>query len=340
MIKTQRRSRIFPSLRNVKTAVVSRPWLFHGLLKAINLPVIGDIYDFFYLKRVKAKALGSLRQIVIEPNNVCNLACIMCPYPDMERPKATMPLDLFQSIVDQAKEMGCLEVGLQQYNEPYTDKLLFDRIRHVRAHGMHCYYYSNGTLLLQNDNIAKTLADPPNLICFSLDGFTKETFEKIRVKGDRDKTYAGIEALYHERNRRGMTEPRIEIFFTLLEENRHELHEFQEYWKNRADFVSIFPVDARKDERFVKLDYQKLKAYPCFNQAEIIVLSNGTLALCCFDVNGGFEIGDLRHQTLREIISGRKFRGILESHFQRHGQPEMCLKCSKLRIDSAFYWWF
>ncbi len=340
MIKTEPQRRLLPRLRDIKTAIVTRPWLFHNMLRVINLPIIGHLYDMVYLRVARAKVTGKLRQIVIEPNNVCNLACIMCPYPDMERTKETMPLDLFQSIVTQAKELGAKEVGLQQYNEPYTDKLIYDRIRFVRQNGLRCYYYSNGTLLLQQNHIDRTLNDPPNLICFSIDGFTKETYEKIRVKADRDTVYNGIEALYNERNKRGLKEPRIEIFFTLTEHNRHELTAFQKHWADRSDYVSVFPVDGRKDEKFVSMNFKRLKAYPCFNRAEVIVLSNGTLALCCFDVNGGFELGDLRKQPLKEILNSGRFQTILDAHLNRTGHPEACLNCSKLKIDSAFYWWF
>jgi radical SAM protein with 4Fe4S-binding SPASM domain len=326
--------------REAKNFIVSHPLVFNSFIRAINLPVLGHIYDFFYFRRVRKKAHGKVRQLSIEPNNICNLKCIMCPYPDMTRPKETMSMELFKSIIDQSAELGCEEVLLMLYNEPYIDKMLFERIKYVREKGLLCSYYSNGTLLKQNNNIEKTLETPPDLICFSLDGFSKEVMEKIRVNANRDTVYSGINALLEERNRRGLTEPRIEIYFTLTDINRHELKVFRNYWRERADFVSIFPVDGRRSEEFVKLNYKRLKPYPCFNKSELYVHSSGQLALCCFDYNGGMDVGDLKKKPLKEILESPNFTRYLDSHYHRKRDMEVCKNCSKLYIDSAFYWWF
>jgi MoaA/NifB/PqqE/SkfB family radical SAM enzyme len=326
--------------REIKNVIVSHPLIFNSLIRAINLPVLGDIYDYIYFRQVRKKDHGGMRQLLIEPNNICNLKCIMCPYPDMTRPKETMPMELFKSIVDQAAELGCKEVMLMLYNEPYTDKFLFERIEYVRKKGLLCSYYSNGTLLKQNDNIPKTLETPPDLICFSVDGFSKEVFEKIRVNANRDTVYSGIHELFEERNRRGLVKPRIEIYYTLNEFNQHELKTFKKYLQGRADFVSIFPIDSRRSDEFVKLNYKRLKPYPCFNKSEIHVHSSGKIALCCFDSDGGMNIGDLNKQSLKEILASPNFNRILESHYHRKRDMKVCNNCSKLYIDSAFYWWF
>lgn len=112
--------------RYLKNMIVSDKRAIMFFLTIINLPVIGDIYDFFYFRFIVKKMESLPFQLTIEPNNICNLRCIMCPYKRMKRKKETMPMNLFKKAIDEAKELGVKDVHLTQYNEPFTDKQLFE----------------------------------------------------------------------------------------------------------------------------------------------------------------------------------------------------------------------
>ena len=112
-----------------------------------------------------------------------------------------------------------------------------------------------------------------------------------------------------------------------------------EFWKNKCDFASIYPADSRESGKFVRINYRKMKPYPCFNPKRLLVLSNGKVALCCVDIDGDVILGDLNKQTLKEIVNSRKFQQISESQMNRKCNIPMCHSCSKFYIDSAFTWW-
>lgn len=329
---------IFNFLRNIKNRIVSgrRSMLF--FVKLVNMPVLGNIYDFFYLRMIRNKINKSDVMVTIEPNNICNLRCIMCPYKRMERKKETMSMPLFKKIVNEAKELGCKEIHLTQYNEPFTDLDIFRRINYIRKSGMKSSFYSNATLL--NEKIInQILENPPDLIRFSVDGAKKETFESIRVGANYEKVVENIKKLFHERNKMGQKLPVIEVYFTAFDRNRGEIDDFLKIWKGNCDFTSIYPVDSRESGQFVGFNYKKLKSYPCFNPKKVLVLSSGKVDMCCVDIDGEATLGDLKKQTLKEILNSEKYKQVYESQMGRNFDLPMCRNCSKFYIDSAFIWW-
>jgi len=256
----------------------------------------------------------------------------------MKRKKETMSMDLFKKIVDEAKEIGCKHIHLTQYNEPFTDKLIFERIKHIRQKRMESSFYSNA-MLLDDEKIKNILKNPPDLIRFSVDGVKKETFESIRVNANFERVTNNIKKLYKERNLKKQKFPVIEVFFTVLEKNKKECKQFLKSWKDNCDFASLYPADSRESRDFVGLDYKKLKPYPCFNPKRVLVLSNCKVALCCVDIDGDIILGDLKKQNLKELLNSSAYKKIYESQMNRTCDIKMCKNCSKFYIDSAFQWW-
>lgn len=330
--------KFFNLIRKIKNNIVRNRTNVKFFIFIINLPLLGNIYDYFYFKHIKKTITKSDIFVTIEPNNICNLKCIMCPYQRMKRKKETMSLVLFKKIVDEAKELGCKEIHLTQYNEPFTDKLLFKRLSYIREKGMKSSFYSNA-MLLDSVKREKLLKAPADLIRFSIDGIKKETQESIRKGSNYEMVVENVTSLYKERNKAGQKLPIIEVFFTFLENNKNEAKEFQRFWKDKCDFISIYPADSRESNKFVGINYKKLKPYPCFNPKRITVLSNGKVTLCCIDMDGGIVLGDLKKQSLKEIFNSKRYKEIYESQLKRECKIPLCLGCSKYYLDSAFSWW-
>lgn len=325
-------------LRILKNKLILNTSLLAFFVKAINAPVVGSIYDFFYFKHIRNRVQNSKLSLTIEPNNICNLKCVMCPYKRMKRKKETMSMALFKKIVDEANELGCIDVHLTQYNEPFTDRHLFERLSYLRKMNMRSWFYSNAMLLDKNLR-EELLKNPADLVRFSVDGAKKETLESIRVGTDYNKVVGNITKLYEERNKLGKKLPIIEVFFTLLEQNKNEASDFLKFWDGKCDFASIYPADSRESGRHVNLNYKNFKPYPCFNPKRVLVLSNGKVALCCVDIDGRVELGDTNNQTLKEIINSKKFQEIHSLQMKRNCNIALCKNCSKLYIDSMFSWW-
>ncbi len=302
------------------------------------------VYDRIYTRRINSvlKGIQLPQAISIETFNLCNLKCIMCPYKDMTRSKTTMSMDLFKKVVMDTKKMGIKTVILSFYNEPFLDPQIFERIEFARKEGMYTMFYSNGTVLGEG-KIEKLLENPPNKIIFSFDGGTKETYEKIRVNGKFEVVTGNIKRLLEERNRRGMSEPRVEVNCTIQKENYRELEAFKELWDGVADGYDFGIVDNREGEGHEgDLGVERSRVvYPCRRLwNEMIVLSSGKIALCCVDFDGKVILGDANNQSLEEVWNGELYSKIRGLHQQKMGDKvALCRGCSKLYRAAQVAWW-
>ncbi len=118
-------------------ASITKPWIFKVFSYLISLPLIGQAYEYFYSKKIQ-KIITHYEsspgyQVALEPLNVCNIECTMCPYPDMEREKTLMPMDLYKKIIDGVVAFGYTRLNLTHYNEPFLDKNLFERVRYAKT---------------------------------------------------------------------------------------------------------------------------------------------------------------------------------------------------------------
>ncbi len=324
----------------MKTNFAAKKVFFTG----INAPLLSRAYKKAYTRKIKGK-LKNFKYppaISIEPYNVCNLKCIMCPYKKMTRPKSLMPMDLFKKIANNAARLGIGEINMTFYNEPFIDPLVFERIRYVRSLGLRIIFYSNATVL-NDDKIAKVLKDPPDVIRFSFDGATKEVYEKIRRGANFDIAKANILKLASERNRQGLKLPRIEVNFTIQKDNSKQAKEFRDFWKKRVDSVDFGIFDNRVEENLIgNMDVKAPKfVYPCRRiWREITVMSSGKVALCCIDYDGSVIVGDLNSQTIEEVWNSPKFEAIRKSHLQGNGNKiPLCKSCTHLGRQSMYSWW-
>ena len=97
------------------------------------------------------------------------------------------------------------------YGSFILGKELWDRLEYADKVGCkNLVLNSNGSLLGKDNNIDNVLNSP--LKRFSLDGFKKETFEKIRTKGKYDEVYPAVEKLCNERSKELNTYNHSSIF--------------------------------------------------------------------------------------------------------------------------------
>jgi hypothetical protein len=106
------------------------------------------------------------------------------------------------------------------------------------------------------------------------------TYEKIRKGSNFEKTMKNILALVKYRNRRGLNKPFITIRMAVCEDNRKEIHKFENFWKGIVDAVYIGKADNRRWK-----NRKGGKSYPChllWDQLNVLV--DRRVPLCCKDL--------------------------------------------------------
>jgi MoaA/NifB/PqqE/SkfB family radical SAM enzyme len=178
----------------------------------------------------------------------CNFRCTMCEvssWPNMTRAK-DMPLRCFQRIIDE--QYGLLEIKIQGLGEPTMGgDVYFEMIRYARAQPIWVRTTTNASRLHLKDYYAKLIDADPCEVQISIDGATKETFEKIRVGGvfERVKTNCQLVNAYDmdAPSRWIMPRRRTKMWTVVQRDNQHELEALVELAKELGFDNQVFSLD-------------------------------------------------------------------------------------------------
>ncbi|MBI4020057.1 MAG: SPASM domain-containing protein [Candidatus Aenigmarchaeota archaeon] len=302
-------------------------------------PLVG----YAYRRRMESKIKGMHSfppGLLVETINTCNAKCTMCPYPAMTRKKEFMPMELYKKIVDEAAGQGVKRFQLNATNEPLTDPLIFKRIQYAREKGITgTRFFSNGSLL--SEEKAKALLESGlELLIISLDGATKEVYEKVRVGLDYDTVIANITRFLEMRKAGGYQYPKVELHMTVSKANTSEAEAFVSKFKQLADVVTTTIAHdwagQTQENNPLHVITNPVPATPCRKLwFDFNVLADGRVALCCLDYDGKVILGDVKSQSIMEIWNGEAYRKIRDAHVNGNQSTlNLCNTCHQR--DS---WW-
>jgi sulfatase maturation enzyme AslB (radical SAM superfamily) len=162
----------------------------------------------------------------------------MCHHPMMRRPKGVMPFELWRRCADQIRaEAPATECWLSFCGEPLMEpELLVEMLRYGRSIGLESLNVNTNGMLLTEDLVEPLLNSGAHLVVFGLDGFTRETYERIRLKGNRDVVYENVERFLKARGADG---PAVQVQFIEMSENWEEFDQFRAYWLERGAIVKF-----------------------------------------------------------------------------------------------------
>src|SRR5215471_68144 len=202
--------------------------------------------------------------------NTCNLDCIGCSLSDgrkiLQEPAAAMKIDIFEKIATEVFPY-LKEVALSCEAEP-TLHPQFRRVMQIIADKTE----RNAKLPVRMTTNA-TLLTPDRLdaifdagifgLSISIDGFTRETFAKVRKKGEIEKVYEAMDEIVRRKTalgRSGMDLPRLSINYTLMKSTLSEMIPLIEYSRrwNLELFAAthVYSVGARD------MTYESLADWP------------------------------------------------------------------------------
>ena len=271
--------------------------------------------------------LGAPLYIAWQVTNECNLACLHC-IEESGPGKAfrdELPDEQVFKVLEQAMD---LEVPYLSFSggEPMIHPRFFDMVEYVCGRNGQLKIETNGHYL-NPENCARLKALGVKAVQVSLDGASRQTFNRIRVRGDFDRVLEGV------RNLRAAGVP-IEVNFSPTSFNAQEIGaavdlaaELGAYsfytgrtmytgnavktWHrlapSEAQYDAFFEVLHRKTEEYrgrMRVHFHELGLLEELRYrlrhpaALLIVLPNGLVKL----INAlPFVCGDLRQQTLGEI---------------------------------------
>jgi radical SAM protein with 4Fe4S-binding SPASM domain len=286
-------------------------------------------------------------QIVIETTSVCNMKCVHCNHKIMQRPKFHMSDTLYCKIIDEIALISPdTEVWPTFYGEAFTlGDTLFERLRYARDKGLRkLVLNSNGKLLGRKDYIDQILTSGLKRFILSLDGFKKETFERIRVGGDRDKIYANVEKLLARKKELGLKFPIIQCQFSAMDENASEVADFRAFWELRGAEVKVRNMLSWTNSGDVvaqNLDYETDFRIACpWGNNTMAIHANGNIVACAVDYEGHFVAGNAQNESLASIWQNEHYTKLRKVHKEHRWNdlPEVCKTCPDWQAVGAEYY--
>lgn len=156
-----------------------------------------------------------------ESSSLCNFRCTMCILSERadSRPKQ-MTFENFKRSLDE--QPGLIEVKLQGLGEPLLNRDFFRMVRECVSRDIWVRTTTNGSLLDRDDNYKRMIDERIGEIQVSIDGATKETFEKIRHGSNFDKVIKNV-TLMNEYARTKEEQWRTSMWMLVQKDNFSEM---------------------------------------------------------------------------------------------------------------------
>jgi MoaA/NifB/PqqE/SkfB family radical SAM enzyme len=180
--------------------------------------------------------------VILDVTSRCNLKCVMCyfaatdrlsfpPY-DAEPGDGNMPLSVFEKI---AAEMfpRAWRVALGCAAEPMIHPEFREILAIAGRYGVPDLWFPTNLLALTPGSAGAIVDAGVRTVAASIDGTTRETYEKIRVPAKWERLLSRLELLKEVRRSSRKKRPRLRIIFTWMKSNRKELSDlpaFAAHW--------------------------------------------------------------------------------------------------------------
>lgn len=277
-------------------------------------------------------------EIRFEVTNKCNARCIMCPREKMNRHQGVLDLGLYKKVLDEAITYGAQKVSLENYGETFLDPHIFDRASYARSRGLEVYTITNGSLLTTES--CTSIVSLFNKIRISLYGMSKDVYDAIHRGLSFEAVTGNIERLFKAREK-SRSDINIEIYFLLMQENKHQMRAFLDKYEGRADAVSVWRPHNWGDGRTFRqpLDTKKVTCRrPAIGPVQ--VQWDGLVVPCCFDYDSRIVLGDLNTQTLYDVLHSKEYNDLRKAHetgdFSKYPFCNVCDQLQK-RDDVLVY---
>jgi MoaA/NifB/PqqE/SkfB family radical SAM enzyme len=350
MKKNNRKKTVDVLLEKIKFIVFDHPWMLQTIKHFFSNKVVANssVYKSLVMKKAKriAEENKACKQtIYIETALSCNSSCVFCAH-HYQNMNGIMSLDLFKKVIDESHEFGIKHVNLGIYGEILVDPGLFEKIAYLKKYDMTYGMVTNASLLSPEKVDRFFELGGLNYVNFSMNGFSKEVYEKTMVGLDRDVTYKNVLYFLREKEKRGRDDVIVTISAVLTKINKNDLKDFYRFWRKQKGIYMILPVELvdrmgkEYDGNIGKLGPMTKKTNwlsPCRAPCgSLMIYYDGTVGPCCVESDKRkLIIGDVNKQTIGEISTGQALSALRRCHLSGNRKDHPI--CGKCYLNSVWF---
>lgn len=330
-------------LETLKKFVFSHPELLQALKVFFSSKYVANstVYKWLVMRKVERyvrKSQEYRKTICVENTLSCNCRCVFCGH-HTKAMSGTMTRELYEKIIDDCHKCGIAHIVLTNYGEPMLDKQFFQRIEYLRKYEMTYGFFTNASLLTPDKVDRLFEMGGLTFINFSVNGFSREVYEKTMVGLNRDVAYEHVLHFLKKKEELHAADLRVAVSSVRTDLNRKDFKEWFAFWKKQEGVNIILPVELF-DRMAEEYDGQLGKLGPLTQKGNwlspcrslwnaMTVYYDGRVAPCCMDSdNRELIVGDATKQTIGEILDGETASNLRRCHLagKRSAHP-ICGRC-------------
>lgn len=299
----------------------------------------------FRLRRTTVR--GRPYVLVVDPTNVCNLRCPLCPTGLMQRGRAPgmIPWETYTRAIDEAAPWA-YKVNLFNWGEPLLHTHLFEMIQYAKDRNLGTSLSSNMSIQLSDERIDELVKSGLEYLCLSIDGATQEAYATYRKRGNLEQVLGNVRRLVKRRRELGSKTPVLEWQFIPMKHNEHEVEAARALAAeigvdvfrcipvglpfDSADAEGLaakwFPVKAGDG---VEMSSNEQAQSACYFLYRYLVLNpDGKASPCCVVSGEKNDFGDLKAEPLSAMWNNAMFRSG-RALYREGGKPERATVCER-----------
>ncbi len=282
--------------------------------------------------------------LMVEPTNLCNLQCPLCPSGNgmLQRPRGMMDVGLFRNLINEIyRHIGILILWNQ--GEPFQHPGIWQMINTAVQRDMYVPTSTNFSMPL---DLQRLIDSGLHYLIVSMDGISAETYDQYRINGNYELVIQNIKDLIRLRGRR--RHPHIIWQFIVMQHNEHELPHVKEMARRigvdrlelktaqiygESDMKRFLPKDqnyARYTEDKGKHRIKAMLLNRCHRLwMQPVVNWDGELAVCCYDKDLTLPVGNVKVNGFKSLWFGDKINTIRQQILTDRSVYPVCLNCGE-----------
>ena len=271
-------------------------------------------------------------RVILELTNQCNLSCVMCPRRYSNAKSGFLDYKLFKKVIDEMRAR--CDSGLVPFfrGESLLHPDFMRMLKYITLKRITPVQLSTNAILLDDKMSDAILNSSINFISFSLDGFDKATYNKVRIGGDFALVVKNIGRFLEKKKLLNRDLPEVQVSMVKTIHTKNTITKFVSEWSNKVDRVRVYEEHSM-DGNFGYLKNSHIKSIamrkPCKKLInEIAIYCNGDVALCNHDWNRRDSIGNIKKDSIEKIWKNKKYNELRRKHSDgKVGNEIICGKC-------------
>ena len=273
--------------------------------------------------------------LLIEPVSACNLRCIMCfqideSFTSNNEFMGMMDFKLFKKIIDDAVKGGTKAITLASRGEPTLHPKLGEMLEYCTGKFFELKINTNATRLSEK-LIHQILKSGVTNVVFSVDSYTKDEYESIRVKGVFEQVVNNIKK-FKEIREEFYPNSRCETRVSGVKiDEKQDPEKFRIFWQDYVDNVVMIEMENRWDTYHNSKDIMAPGACN-YLWERMYIWYDGLCNPCDIDYKSELSAGTIKEQSIREIWNSDKYNNLRKIHSD--GKRNELYPCDRCPVDA------